>query len=274
MDPRKVLVPEVGLSIDVVRIATWLKRDGEVVKQDEALVEIETTKIDLVVESPDAGVLKILVTEGEDVQVGQAIATVMPQGKLRPARTKAAGLRSGSQVGLPSQPPAPPATPPVVQISRSEQTSLVFLCYRREDTQDLADRLHERLVSVYGRARVFMDVDSVPLGVNFLAHIENQMRQCAVMLVLIGRNWLRVTDEEGRPRLADDDDHVRLEIATALKKGIPVVPLLVQDAAMPRSKDLPEDIRPLGLRNGMTLPRAYWGQSVDRLMHALADLMK
>lgn len=101
-------------------------------------------------------------------------------------------------------------------------TSCIFLCYRREDTQDAADRLHERLVQTYGSDRVFMDVDNVPLGVNFVSYIAKQLQECGAVLVMIGRQWIKIADEEGRRRLDDPADHVRVEIATALRLRVPV----------------------------------------------------
>jgi hypothetical protein len=150
---------------------------------------------------------------------------------------------------------------------------MLFLCYRRDDAQDAADRLREALVKAYGSERVFMDIDSVPIGVNFVTYIAEQLQSCAAVLVMIGRNWTKIADHAGNRRLDDSDDHVRVEIATALKHKVPVIPLLVQDASMPRAKDLPEDIRPLAFQNGMALPRQFWGESVERLLKDLNPFM-
>lgn len=156
---------------------------------------------------------------------------------------------------------------------RSERRPHLFLCYRRNDTQHAADRLHERLVGVYGADRVFMDVDSVPLGVNFVSYIGEQLRQCAAVLVLIGPDWTHIVDDEGRRRLDDPADHVRVEVSIALRQRLTVIPLLVQDARMPRAKDLPEDIRALADQNGLDMPRAYWKESVERLFRQLDPIM-
>jgi hypothetical protein len=149
----------------------------------------------------------------------------------------------------------------------------IFLCYRREDTQHAADRLHERLVDTYGSERVFMDIDSVPLGVNFVTYIGEQLQRCAVVLVLIGPNWTKIVDDERNRRLDDPMDPVRAEIAAALRQAVPVIPLLVQDAPMPRAKELPEDIREFAYQNGMPMPRAYWKESLERLIKRLEPFM-
>ena len=158
-------------------------------------------------------------------------------------------------------------------VERKRTTRCVFICYRRNDTQHAADRLHERLVDTYGSDRVFMDIDSVPLGVNFVSYIEAQLQGCAAVLVLIGPHWTNAVDEEGHRRLEDPADHVRVEIAAALSCGVPVIPLMVQDAFMPRARDLPENIRELASKNGMPMPRTYWKESVERLIKRLQPLM-
>jgi hypothetical protein len=184
---------------------------------------------------------------------------VDPQAAMRrPSQAANAGAPAG---GWPPQTSLPAATS-------------IFICYRRDDTQDAVDRLHERLVQTYGRDRVFIDIDSVPLGVNFVSFIEEQLQRCAVVLVMIGKNWVKLTNELGERRLNDPADHVRLEIAAALSQGVPVIPLLVQDAQMPRAKDLPEDIRQFAFQNGMALPRQFWVESVERLLKELKTVIK
>jgi len=161
------------------------------------------------------------------------------------------------------------ATSPPRSVADPRQSPMVFLCYRREDTEDAAGRVRDRLAAAYGSDRVFMDIDSVPLGVNFVTFVAAQLRQCGAVLVMIGRAWTSVTDREGNRRLDDPADHVRVEIAAALKQGVPVIPLLVQNASMPRASELPEDIRDLAFHNGMKLTAEFWGAGVDRLIKEL-----
>jgi TIR domain-containing protein len=150
----------------------------------------------------------------------------------------------------------------------------VFVCYRRQDAEDAAGRLHDKLVSVYGSERVFMDIDNVPLGVNFVTHIKERLQDCGAVLVIVGRNWTTITDPEGSRRLDNPADHVRVEVATALKQGTIVIPILVQGASMPRSADLPEDIRDLAFYNGLRLTPEFWRPGVERLIKELDRSMK
>ncbi len=96
-----------------------------------------------------------------------------------------------------------------------------------------------------------MDVDDIPLGVDFTKYIDEKVGMCEVLLAVVGRDWLSVTDEDGVRRLDKPGDFVRLELESALRRNIPVVPLLVRRASMPKAKDLPESIREFSRRNGM-----------------------
>jgi hypothetical protein len=129
----------------------------------------------------------------------------------------------------------------------------LFLCYRREDSADITGRFYDRLVAHFGKGAVFKDVDSIPLGVDFRSHIDATIRQCAVVIVIIGDRWLEVVDAAGRPRLQSEFDHVRIEIQSALRREIPIVPLLVREARQPEPEHLPEPIRELAFRNGASL---------------------
>jgi hypothetical protein len=162
--------------------------------------------------------------------------------------------------------------PPTSKTNSANRT--LFLCYRREDTQDAAGRLHDRLVDAYGPDHVFMDIDSVPLGIDFVDHVTDQISRCSGVIVMIGRQWLTATDVRGRRRLDFEDDLVRTELAAALERKIPVIPVLVQDATVPASEDLPPNIKPLARRNGINLTGAAWKAGVERLIKELDHVMK
>ena len=149
----------------------------------------------------------------------------------------------------------------------------IFLCYRREDTQDAAGRLHDRLTAAFGNDRVFMDIDSVPLGIDFVEHVREQISGCTAVIVMIGRRWLTMKDKKRRRRLDDEDDLVRTEIRAALQQKVPVIPIVVQNAEMPTASDLPDDIRPLARRNGIHLRPEQWKEGVERLLKALNKAM-
>src|SRR5262245_22905959 len=98
----------------------------------------------------------------------------------------------------------------------------IFISYRRSDSQDVTGRIYDRLVARFSRERVFKDVDSIPLGVSFPLHIKQMLSKTSMALVIIGPSWLNARDEQGRRRLDDPNDLVRLEVEAALRAGIPV----------------------------------------------------
>jgi len=125
----------------------------------------------------------------------------------------------------------------------------IFISYRRQDSADVSGRIHEHLVARYGKQAVFMDVDTIPYGEDFAEFIQNEMKKCSVALVIIGPQWLDSTGENGKRRLDDPRDFVRVEIETALRLGIPVVPVLVSHARIPDARALPDSLVDLLRKN-------------------------
>ena len=137
-----------------------------------------------------------------------------------------------------------------VQAKRSNQ---VVISYRREDSAAIVGRIYDRLVEKFGRDAVFKDVDSIPLGVDFRRHLDSIVAECSVLLVVVGEKWFERASNSGLSRLEDPRDFVRIEVESALRRNIPVIPLLVQNASLPSEESLPEAIRELSFRNGMSV---------------------
>jgi hypothetical protein len=150
-----------------------------------------------------------------------------------------------------------------------EESSKIFISYRREDSSGYAGRLNDALSQHFGRDRVFMDVDSIGIGVDFVEVVENAVGSCKILIALIGKDWLDVTDKKGRRRLDNPQDLVRVEIETALKRGIKVIPATVQDALMPSEDVLPESLVKLSRRNAIELSDSRWKYDVERLLETL-----
>jgi len=127
----------------------------------------------------------------------------------------------------------------------------IFINYRRDDTSASAGRLYDRLTAHFPKNQIFIDVDNLDPGVDFVEAIEQSVGSCDVLIAVIGRRWLISSEAEGSRRLDNPDDFVRLEIATALKRNIRVIPVLVDDASMPRASDLPDDLKLLVRRNAV-----------------------
>src|SRR5262245_57748036 len=143
----------------------------------------------------------------------------------------------------------------------------IFINYRRGDSPGTAGRLRDRLVQDPRSSHVFMDVDNIPAGVDFVEYLNGQVAGCDVLLAVIGPNWLHAKDETGQRRLDDSGDYVRVEIAAALARKIRVVPVLVDGARIPKADELPDDLKPLVRRNAIELRNPQFGRDAD----ALAD---
>ena len=146
----------------------------------------------------------------------------------------------------------------------------LFLSYRRKDAADATSRIRERLVAQFGRDAVFFDVDSIPLGVNFRAHIVSTLAQCRACLAIVGPGWVNAVDDKGNRRLADFDDPIRIEIETAMRIDRPVIPILVGKAQMPERDELPESLRTFCSQNGFPVrPDPDFATDMDRLIELL-----
>jgi TIR domain len=149
----------------------------------------------------------------------------------------------------------------------------IFLNYRREDTRGYAGRLYDRLTNRFGEDQVFRDIDAIPPGVDFLEHIDGIVNECDLMLVLIGESWISVEDARGRRRLDDPHDFVAVEIAAALERDIPVIPVLIQGARMPTQADLPAHIQGLARRNALEMSDSHWNDDWEQLTRGIGRLM-
>ena len=139
-----------------------------------------------------------------------------------------------------------------------------FISYRRDDVEGSAGRLFEYLSKYISKSQIFIDVN-IPIAADIAETIEKSVGSCEVLIALIGKRWLSATDKEGRRRLDDPKDIVRLEIATALKRGIKVIPVLVDGVPMPQSSDLPNDLKPLAGRLAFELSNNRFRSDAERL---------
>ena len=145
----------------------------------------------------------------------------------------------------------------------------VFVSYRRGDTEGQARALFNELTDLVGEDSVFMDVDSIALGRDFRQVLQERLASCDVMLALIGPDWLDIRDASGNRRLNSPADFVRQEVAAALKRNIPVTPVLVRGAQIPAAEQLPDDLKDLAFRNGFELSHTRWESDVREMIKRL-----
>ncbi len=149
----------------------------------------------------------------------------------------------------------------------------IFISYRREDSAGHAGRLFDRLVEHFGKDRVFMDVAGIEPGTDFVEAIDSAVGSCEVLIVVIGRQWTTFVEPDGRRRLDNPNDFIRLEVATALKRNIRVVPVLVQGARMPKTDELPSELEKLARRQGVEISDTRWDSDVGQLIKSLESAL-
>jgi len=148
----------------------------------------------------------------------------------------------------------------------------IFINYRREDSAPYAGRLYDRLSNRFGADQVFMDVDDIPPGADFAAHIGAKVASCDAMLAVIGKNWLTTRDANGQLRLSDPHDFVGMEVALALQRSVLVIPVLVGGASMPTAEELRNDLRGLSGKNAVILNDNEFQRDIDLLIQALEKI--
>ena len=138
----------------------------------------------------------------------------------------------------------------------------VFVSYRRADTANQAAWLAERLAGHYGQQQIVRDVDSIQLGNDFAEVITAAVTSCDALVALIGHQWLAAA-------AAEPNDFVRVEIESALTRGIRVIPVLVDGARMPTAAELPPGLAMLAQQPPLSLGAANPEGDVSRLTQVI-----
>jgi hypothetical protein len=150
----------------------------------------------------------------------------------------------------------------------------IAISYRREDTRWIVGRIFDHLVEYYGHDNIFMDIDGVPLGLDFRDQIRSTLQRSDILLAVIGPQWLAAQKETGQPRIEDETDWVRFEIEAALGKKIPVIPVLIDRTPLPKPNELPEALREFAYRQATNIDTGVDFQShMDRLIRAIDQLL-
>ena len=156
--------------------------------------------------------------------------------------------------------------------AQSGSSLRIFLSYRRDDSAGHAGRLYDALTARFGEANVFMDIDTIEPGVDFVRTVEEAVSSCDALIALIGRTWTSACDAEGARRLDDPDDLVRREVETALEGEVRVFPVLVHGAVPPKADELPGQLAALARRNAVELSDGRWRYDVGQLIETLEEV--
>jgi TIR domain-containing protein len=149
----------------------------------------------------------------------------------------------------------------------------IFISYRRRDDPGGAGRLFDALKEAFEPDRLFLDVDSIEPGQDFVDVIEDRVAKSAVLLAVIGQHWVDATDDRGNRRLDNAQDYVRIEIESALKQQTLVIPVVIGDAKMPTAEVLPDSISKLARHNAVMLRYERFHDDVANLVGALKRAM-
>jgi len=163
--------------------------------------------------------------------------------------------------------------PPMLNEQKTKPgTTKIIISYRRASSEWAALRIFDRLVAHYGRDSVFMDIDSIPFGIDFREHIIKAVRESDMVIAVMGLDWLGVRGH-GSNRIEEDTDPVRIEVESALERGIPVIPVLVDRATMPNVTDLPDSLKELAFRNAAQVHAGRdFDHQVDRLIRSMNQM--
>jgi formylglycine-generating enzyme required for sulfatase activity len=142
----------------------------------------------------------------------------------------------------------------------------IFISYRRVDSEGYAGRIYDRFCECFGSDRVFLDVTDISLEENFEDAINQAIGSCLAVIVIIGPQWTKITDEMGRKRLEDPHDFIHLEVKSALEQGVFVIPVLVHGAKMPNSDEVPIDLRLLAEQNAIEIRARRFDHDIEILI--------
>jgi hypothetical protein len=148
----------------------------------------------------------------------------------------------------------------------------VTISYRRDDSLGVTGRIFDRLTGHYGRETVFRDIDNIGVGLDFRSQIRKALSETDVVVAVVGPKWLG--PRSGHNRLMNGADPVRVEIETALRHEVPLIPILVSGAVMPSAENLPETLNSFAYRNALTVDS---GKDFDvhmaRLFDAITEIL-
>ncbi|MBN8787379.1 MAG: toll/interleukin-1 receptor domain-containing protein [Terrimonas sp.] len=154
---------------------------------------------------------------------------------------------------------------------QTSQRKKIFISYRVQDTAADTGRLVDSLKQVFSEDQIFMDIEKLEPGVDFRVALAKSLETCDVLFAVIGPGWVGI-DKNGNPRIKQSEDWVRIELETALKRDIRVIPVLVRDASLPQPEELPESLYPLLNRQTYEISNKRWKYDTDQLINFLKQI--
>lgn len=151
--------------------------------------------------------------------------------------------------------------------------SKIFINYRREDSAPYAGRIYDKLQDYFGEGNIFLDIDRIEPGEDFVEVIENRLASVEIAIILIGKQWLKIANYTGQRRIDNPRDFVHIEIATLLNRKIRTIPVLVGGATFPDESELPDPIRLLGRKNAYEISDKRFHADIDILIKSIDKIV-
>lgn len=146
----------------------------------------------------------------------------------------------------------------------------IAISYRRTDSEAMTGRICDRLIAHYGKGAVYRDIDDIPAGIDFRLHINQTLLQTQVLLVIVGPQWFGVAPDGGANRIQEESDPVRVEVEMALRRRVPLIPVLIGSTKMPSSDQLPPGLKDFAFRNAAKIDIGRdFDHHMDRLIRSI-----
>ena len=151
----------------------------------------------------------------------------------------------------------------------------IAISYRRADSEAMTGRIFDRLIAHYGKGAIFRDIDDIPPGIDFRLHINQTLLKTQILLVIVGPQWFGVASDGGADRIREESDPVRVEVETALRRRVPLIPVLIGATKMPSAEQLPPGLKDFAFRNAVKIDIGRdFDHHMDRLIRSIDAVLE
>ena len=151
----------------------------------------------------------------------------------------------------------------------------IAISYRRADSEAMTGRIFDRLIAHYGKEAIFRDIDDIPPGIDFRLHINQTLLKTQILLVIVGPQWFGVASNGGANRIHEESDPVRVEVETALRRRVPLIPVLIDATRMPSAEQLPPGLKDFAFRNAVKIDIGRdFDHHMDRLIRSMDAILE
>jgi WD domain, G-beta repeat/TIR domain len=149
----------------------------------------------------------------------------------------------------------------------------ISISYRRADSEAMTGRIFDRLIGHYGKEAIFRDIDNIPAGIDFRQHINEMLHRTNVLLAIVGPEWLGAT-RDGLERINEESDPVRVEVETALRRRLRIIPILIGQTRMPSSNQLPPSLKDFAFLNAVRIDTGRdFDHHIEHLIKSIDDIL-